>query len=595
MANIITWRVLPDTLGSDYFVILMSIDSPCQQNTDTIFPKTKWNTKKADWARYEILIDAYFSDGHRDFEDLNLKYNYFMSGIEAAASASIPTKKPFQPNNRRPSPPWWDSDCDYIVSQRKQALVNYSTQSTLENYIKVKKEMAASKKLLKKKAKNHWMQYCSKLNKNTPSRELWQQAKKMQRSIRNNTCQNLDWLDDFLNKIAPPSVSNNFEEETHYNQTNNDFFDTPITYEFNYILKNTSNTSPGYDQVTYDMLRNLPLSAKLYLIEIYNTLDLTGKYWSKKKSPPTCEAFRNVCHLLQILKNSNTPHLSEYLESVKPISIVIPKYKWNTAVDNSILNQYLSNYPEAIGISKAIEYIEHNSINNAVILSDSLSVLKSISHHIDINNPYNNPVIQQLKLQIHNLINRGLEVNFIWVKAHTGTHTNEMVDKLAKESIYTGLELGNKVGVQECISECKNKMKQIWNNDWNQYCTQTPTQYTLIQPTIPQELWYKHSKYSRRDIVTISRQKFGHACYPYHLNKIGIQNTNTCDICDTVSNLDHIFFECSKYTRETNQLYSNLIKHNILPPFSLVSLLAMKRTDIYDAILIFVKSCRLKL
>nr|CAI5829658.1 unnamed protein product [Callosobruchus analis] len=317
MANIITWRVLPDTLGSDYFVILMSIDSPCQQNTDTIFPKTKWNTKKADWARYEILIDAYFSDGHRDFEDLNLKYNYFMSGIEAAASASIPTKKPFQPNNRRPSPPWWDSDCDYIVSQRKQALVNYSTQSTLENYIKVKKEMAASKKLLKKKAKNHWMQYCSKLNKNTPSRELWQQAKKMQRSIRNNTCQNLDWLDDFLNKIAPPSVSNNFEEETHYNQTNNDFFDTPITYEFNYILKNTSNTSPGYDQVTYDMLRNLPLSAKLYLIEIYNAVWLDGK---------DIDSWKNSI-VLPILKPDKNPNIADSYRPITLLSCVLKTFE----------------------------------------------------------------------------------------------------------------------------------------------------------------------------------------------------------------------------------------------------------------------------
>nr|CAH7763475.1 unnamed protein product [Callosobruchus chinensis] len=278
---------------------------------------------------------------------------YTFSGIESAATASIPIKKPFQPKNRLP-PPWWDSECDNIVRQRKQSLINYTNQSTLENYINVQKEIARSKKFLKKKAKQYWIQYCNP---------------------------------------------------------------------------------------------------------------------------------------------------------------------------------------------------------------------------IDINNPYNNPVIQQLKLQIHRLINRNFEIILLWIKAHAGLQANEVVDRLAKESIHTGLELANDIFVKECISERKSKMKQMWNNAWKEYCTQRPTRYTFIHPTIPHELWHKDLPYSRSDIVTIARLKFGHACYPYHLNKIGVQTTNICDTCNTVSDLDHIFFGCRKYNAQSNQLHSALIKKKIQSPFNLVSLL----------------------
>nr|CAH7714765.1 unnamed protein product [Callosobruchus chinensis] len=365
--------------------------------------------------------------------------------------------------------------------------------------------------------------------------------------------------------------------------------------------------------------------------------EFLAKIAPSSKPLPICEAFRDVSYLLRTLYKVSTPQESDYLEIFKKINIVIPNYSENPAVSKNVLNQYLSNYPdsthiytdaskqdqgtgcavfihsadiqnlyklnkltsiftaEAIGISKALEYIEQHTIKKAVILSDSLSVLQSISDPIDINNPYNNPVIQQLKLQIHRLINRNFEIILLWIKAHAGLQANEVVDRLAKESIHTGLELANDIFVKECISERKSKMKQMWNNAWKEYCTQRPTRYTFIHPTIPHELWHKDLPYSRSDIVTIARLKFGHACYPYHLNKIGVQTTNICDTCNTVSDLDHIFFGCRKYNAQSNQLHSALIKKKIQSPFNLVSLLAMNRTDIFDALLDFTKACGLKL
>nr|CAI5869199.1 unnamed protein product [Callosobruchus analis] len=136
MVNKITWKVPPDTLGSDHFVISIGINSSSHQTLPMIFPKTKWDTRNVDWKIYQTLTETYFNNARTDFDNLKEKYNHFIAGIESVATASIPIKKPFQPKNR-PPPPWWDSERDNIVSQRKQSLVNYLNQSTLESYIQV--------------------------------------------------------------------------------------------------------------------------------------------------------------------------------------------------------------------------------------------------------------------------------------------------------------------------------------------------------------------------------------------------------------------------------------------------------------------------
>ncbi|KAG5894697.1 hypothetical protein JTB14_034745 [Gonioctena quinquepunctata] len=55
-----------------------------------------------------------------------------------------------------------------------------------------------------------------------------------------------------------------------------------------------------------------------------NTLELTNKYWAKKPSPLTSEAFRENMDLLEVL-HSHTPEQGfEFLDLLKPIEIIEP-------------------------------------------------------------------------------------------------------------------------------------------------------------------------------------------------------------------------------------------------------------------------------
>lgn len=228
LASQMNWNVYSDSLGSDHFPIL--IQYFINLNFDNIvYPKSKWNTNKANWELYESLLEHSFQYPPQGMTTLD-KYNYFIENINMAAERSIPTFKPFKVKNR-PPPPWWDEECDQIIQRRKDALITYKQNSTIQNFIACKNLMALSKKKFKYKARENWKQYCGSLNGFTPSKVLWLQAKKLNRIPVNNIIfpSSEVWLDEFFNHVAPPSVV--FHDETIINScpTEGNFFSQPLT------------------------------------------------------------------------------------------------------------------------------------------------------------------------------------------------------------------------------------------------------------------------------------------------------------------------------------------------------------------------------
>lgn len=128
VASLSHWQTITDTLGSDHFPILLQIDNhTTSQENQTVRPKSKWNTNKANWVLYDNVADNYFAS-NPNFQDIDEKYNYFIQGINTAAQAAIPINKPFQTKNRV-LPPWWNHECDEIVNNRKQVLNTFKQDS----------------------------------------------------------------------------------------------------------------------------------------------------------------------------------------------------------------------------------------------------------------------------------------------------------------------------------------------------------------------------------------------------------------------------------------------------------------------------------
>ncbi|CAH1999250.1 unnamed protein product [Acanthoscelides obtectus] len=306
IAQISHWQLTSDTLGSDHFPILMFIPLSFQVY-DTIYPKYKWNMKKANWCLYHDLLEDIF-DSTPEFYSTQSKYDYLIEKINDVSEISIPILRPFKAK-KRPPPPWWDEQCISAIAQRTSALATYKQDSSLANFVHCKKVFAETKKLFKQKSKNSWKAWISKLNKNTSSTDLWKQAKIIRRiPMGKKASTNSDWADDFHRKCSPSFVAAEVVPPPRLHQDN--FFSRPFNMtELNLAVKNTRNTSPGCDDITYPMLVNLPSNAKLFLLDIFNNIWLNAD---------TISQWKNIV-IVPILKPNMDPNCAD---SYRPISLL---------------------------------------------------------------------------------------------------------------------------------------------------------------------------------------------------------------------------------------------------------------------------------
>lgn len=369
----------------------------------------------------------------------------------------------------------------------------------------------------------------------------------------------------------------------------------------------------------------------LMKISALNLDDLTSKYWEKKKSPLLCSAFRSYSHILATISTPSNVLTAEDYFALHTVSInsIIPEYSELPYLNNKIItatfhqfnNPYsiytdasktisgcgcaffcpidniqksfrLSNEhtiftAEAFAIMKAVEYfLENCSSTVGVICSDSLSVIRSLEN-ISPNYYRCNTYILKIRKLVWISHQNNKKIFFLYTKAHCGIWGNETVDTLAKQAYIDGEASRVKLSWRDSINLTKKKLVDNWKHKWETFAEHRSTRYAYLHPQLPSELWHKRKHIPRKYITSVIRMKFGHACYPAHLFKINILNSDKCDLCEVVGDLDHIFFACQKYTQATENFMKNLKKCNLQPPYNVLSLLACDKEDVLNALVGF--------
>lgn len=254
------WSTHKDVGSSDHFPTICELSN---FNPVVITNNNhKRNFKRANWNLFHELALV-----EPEFQKEVITYNTFYETLNNIADKTIPFKN--QKVNPKYNNPWWDEDCRKTILNRKNNLKKFSISPNLENYINLKKSIATSIKLFKKKKKESFRNFCSKLNRNYPTNKIWNTIKAFKKGNNNitTTLPNTNMANQILQNLT--SNGQIFDIFNYPDLTNIQPFSLE---ELKFILNNKKDTTPGLDQISYSMLRNLPTQIQKILIKLYNNI-----------------------------------------------------------------------------------------------------------------------------------------------------------------------------------------------------------------------------------------------------------------------------------------------------------------------------------
>lgn len=348
--------------------------------------------------------------------------------------------------------------------------------------------------------------------------------------------------------------------------------------------------------------------------------DLTNKFWIKKPSPPLSAAFSEVAGYNSIIIKKN-PSDSIYIRYISLyIRVIFPLFEDNPLVNKKILTKELAQFitfkkiftdgsksslgvgyaclipdskhkilrklpkeasiftAEAYAILEALESIESQNIKAALILSDSKSVLQSISNF----RQSESPIIQSIVAIFNKLYNQGCDIVFMWIKAHCGLYYNEQVDKLAKMAVSAEDTFVRKIPYTDLVAIIRRQFVDSWQQHYSAVFSNKPTNYFLIHPTLSKNQWHKttNSFITRKMYVTIARLMFNHGRFPSHLSKINISDSDAC-ICGERGDINHIVFGCPHISDRASMLLHHLHSIGLMFPLNVNSILGSGNLQAY--------------
>ena len=288
------WSVHDDLCGSDHFPIFLT--SHAEDNTT----HPRYNFKKANWNLFGDLCSRSID---LKILESDCPVELFTEKITAAAREAIP---PHRGGKNLPRVPWFNEECKQAILDRKRAQRKYFKHPTLLNFINFKKAKAKSKFIIKQSKASSWRHYVSTINSHTSTKSVWKKIRKIKGKdttqkthLKKNTIlvsdpkEQANYLaESFSKNSSSQNYSNSFQKiKDRKERTPPNFFsDNTENYNKPFLLDelkdalNKSNeTAAGPDGLYYKFLTHLPQDCLKILLQLFNTIWLSGKIPSSWK------------------------------------------------------------------------------------------------------------------------------------------------------------------------------------------------------------------------------------------------------------------------------------------------------------------------
>ncbi|KAG1672408.1 RNA-directed DNA polymerase from mobile element jockey [Nymphon striatum] len=285
-----TWMVDGDLHTSDHFPIHVKGNGPPVKGRPQ-----RWKLHKADWTVFKQLCAEQLNIS--SFAEISDQYSEFITILLEVADISIPKTSQYP---KRFNKPWFNKDCKDAVRERKRLLRKFSLRPTSDNLSSYRQAAAAARRTIRQAKRESWRQYVSKLNSQSSIKSAWDRLRKIRGKGTSDGYKHLNvggtaitsqlgianaLGQSFCRNSSSDNCTGSFRSYKNRAEKHQLDFKTTNTEVYNQVfsleelrrsLRASKDTAPGPDSIHYQMLKHLPDCSLALILNIFNTIWITG-------------------------------------------------------------------------------------------------------------------------------------------------------------------------------------------------------------------------------------------------------------------------------------------------------------------------------
>ena len=290
-----TYRVTENLRGSDHYPVCLALVSP----PPPLSRPKRFVETRADWDIFHARSETVVVGGSQG-SSIDDDVASITEILVASASASMPLSTGV--SARRPVP-WWNDECRAAFRARLRAERALRRQHTVMNVVTFQKLRATCRVVFRRAKKKSWQDFLSSINSRTSLHKIWKKVQKISGKFSPSPPPVLR-APDGSNIVDPFAVATliaeAFASVSHPDNYNLAFrrfrraavtrplafhdgkiysYNSPFTLsELRHALSQSSNSSPGLDQITYTMIRHAHPTLVQALLQLFNRIFLENLF-----------------------------------------------------------------------------------------------------------------------------------------------------------------------------------------------------------------------------------------------------------------------------------------------------------------------------